>query len=363
MSNRNKYIFFILLVLLQVIIHTGAVAQAKDTLPFFAADNPLIQYTGRIDFSNPQAPRYWMPGVYVKARFTGSSCTVVINDEMRYGSFHNYIEIAVDNQKPVRLQLSGRRNEIAAATGLPKGVHTIVICKNTEAGVGYIEFAGIQCRSLQTPGAKPRRKIECFGNSITCGTGSDQSEIPCGKGVWQDQHNAYMSYGAVTARNLHAQYHLSAVSGIGLMHSCCNLNIIMPQVFDKINMRDDSIAWRFNNYIPDAITVCLGQNDGVQDSALFCNNYVSFIKQLRAHYPAADIVCISSPMADGQLLAVMKKNLAAIVHTCWLQGDKKVFNYIFSKCYHQGCDGHPSLEEHQQIAKELTACIKKLKHW
>jgi hypothetical protein len=75
--------------------------------------------------------------------------------------------------------------------------------------------------------------------------GSDLSAVPCGKGVWQDQHNAYLSYGPVTARALSAQYHLSAVSGIGLMHSCCNMNIIMPQVYDKISMRNDTINWNF----------------------------------------------------------------------------------------------------------------------
>lgn len=333
---------------------------SRDSLPLFTGDNPLFQYTGRIDFSRPQTPRYWMPGVYVKAKFTGSSCIVWINDEMLYGSFHNYIEIAVDDKKPVRVMLTGKQNKINADEHLSSGDHTIVICKNTEAGIGYIEFAGLQCQSLQTLPAKPVRKIECIGNSITCGTGSDQSEIPCGKGVWQDQHNAYMSYGVLTARNLNAQYHLSAVSGIGLMHSCCNLNIVMPQVFDKINMRTDSIKWNFENFIPDVVTICLGQNDGVQDSVTFCNNYVSFLKTLRKKYPAANLVCLSSPMADDRLLLVMKSYLSAIVQSI---NDNKTSAYFFSKRYYHGCDMHPDLEEHAAIANELTAYLKKLTGW
>ena len=66
---------------------------------------------------------------------------------------------------------------------------------------------------------KPVRRMEFIGNSITCGTGSDQSVVPCDKGVWQDQHNAYLSYGPAVARSFNAQWQLSAVSGIGLMHS------------------------------------------------------------------------------------------------------------------------------------------------
>jgi hypothetical protein len=334
-----------------------------DSLQLFTADNPFFQYTGRIDFSRPKAPRYWMPGVYVKAKFTGTHCSVLINDELLYGKSHNYIEIAIDNQVPVRLKLSGKQNIIDTVKGLKEGEHTITISKNTEAGIGYIEFVGLKCRSLKRLPAKPVRTIECIGNSITCGTGSDQSSIPCGKGVWEDQHNAYMSYGAVTARNVNAQYHLSAVSGIGLMHSCCKLQIIMPQVFDKINMRADSIPWNFTNYTPDIVTICLGQNDGIQDSTVFCNNYTAFIKEVRAQYPEAAIVCLTSPMADEKLVSVMKNFLTAIVYTSNQSGDKKITTFFFSKRFHNGCDGHPDLAEHQLIAGELTAYIKKLKHW
>lgn len=334
-----------------------------DVLPLYTADNALYQYTGRIDFTHPQTPRYWMPGIYVQAKFTGTRCTVLVNDEMAYGKSHNYIEIAVDDKPPIRLKLAGRQNEIDTVKGLTNGDHTITIAKNTESGVGYIEFVGLKCRSLKRLPAKPARAIECIGNSITCGTGSDLLAIPCGKGVWEDQHNAYMSYGAVTARNLQAQYCLSAVSGIGLMHSCCRLQITMPQVFDKVNMRADSIAWNFKNYTPDVVTICLGQNDGIQDSTAFCSRYITFIQQVRTQYSAADIVCLTSPMADERLATAMKKFLTAIVAACNSQGDKKVSSFFFSKQFHHGCDGHPDLAEHQQIAAELTAYLKQLKGW
>jgi lysophospholipase L1-like esterase len=249
------------------------------------------------------------------------------------------------------------------ADGLPNGEHTLVICKNTEANIGYLELVGIKCHALIKPPAKPKRKIEFIGNSITCGAGSDLSEIPCGKGVWQDQHNAYMSYGPVTARSLNAQYYLSAVSGIGLMHSCCNMNIIMPPVFDKISMRNDTINWDFSKYQPDLVTVCLGQNDGIQDSSAFCNNYISFIEQLRGYYPKAMIICLSSPMADAGLAAFMKNVLTAIVGNRNKSGDRKITRYFFSKQYHNGCDGHPDLAEHQLIAEELITFIKKTMIW
>jgi lysophospholipase L1-like esterase len=334
----------------------------QSSLSFFAADNPFIQYTGRIDFTNPALPRFWQPGVYITTKFIGAKCEVIVNDEVLWGKNHNYLEVVVDG-KAIRLQTKAKRDTITVADNLSNGQHTLVVCKNTEANIGYLELVGIRCKQLVKPAAKPIRKIEFIGNSITCGTGSDVSEIPCGKGVWQDQHNAYMSYGPTTARALNAQYHLSAVSGIGLMHSCCNMNIIMPPVFDKISMRNDTIAWDFNKYQADVVTICLGQNDGIQDSTLFCNNYILFIKQLRGYYPKATFICLTSPMADARLGAFMKKTLTAIVSKANKSGDKKVTSYFFSKQYHNGCDSHPDLAEHKLIAEELTTFIKKTMKW
>lgn len=334
----------------------------KYSFSFFAADHPFIQYTGRIDFTNPKLPRFWQPGVYITTKFTGSYCEIILNDEVLWGKNHNYIEIVVDGVAK-RLQTKTAHDTIVVASSLSPGTHTLTICKNTEANIGYLELVGIRCKQLVKPAPKPKRKIECIGNSITCGTGSDVSQIPCGKGVWQDQHNAYLSYGAVTARTLSAQYHLSAVSGIGLMHSCCNMNTVMPPVFDKISMRNDTINWKFNKYQPDVVTVCLGQNDGIQDSALFCENYILFIKQLRGYYPKAQLLLISSPMADERLKKFMKKTITAVSNKMNSNGDKKVGVYFFTKQYHNGCDSHPDLEEHELIARELTLAIKKIMKW
>ena len=334
----------------------------KQPLLFFPADHPFIQYTGRIDFSNPKLPRYWQPGVYFEIKFAGTDCEIILNDEVLWGKNQNYLEVVVDGIAK-RIQTKSLCDTIVVAKNLSNGIHSLLVCKNTEANIGYIELVGIRCKQLLKPNSKSLRKIEFIGNSITCGTGSDVSEIPCGKGLWQDQHNAYLSYGAITARTLNAQYHLSSVSGIGLMRSCCNMNIIMPKVFDKINMRNDTNAWDFKKYQPDVVTICLGQNDGKQDSALFCENYISFIKQLRSYYPKTNFILLTSPMADASLAAFMKKTLSAIKEKMNKSGDKKVSTYFFSKQYHNGCDSHPDLEEHKQIAGEITGHIKKLMHW
>lgn len=329
---------------------------------FYQADNPAIQYVSRVDFSNPKAPRFWQPGVYIRLAFKGTYCNITLNDEELYGQ-HNYIEIAVDDNPPVRVQTKGKKNTIKAAFGLSDSKHVLTICKNTEAAIGYLEFVGVTCSWLDNLRNTPKRKIEFIGNSITCGAGSDTAAIGCSAGKWYDQHNAYMSYGPVTARALNAQWQLSSVSGIGLIHSCCDMKITMPQVYDKMNMRNDSLPWNFSKYIPDVVTVTLGQNDGIQDSATFCGAYVDFIKVLRSKYPSVHIICLTSPMADEKLGAVLQRYLTGIVSYVNSNGDANVHKYFYSKQYNHGCGGHPTLDEHADIAKELTAYIKTVMKW
>ncbi len=336
--------------------------QPGAALQLFTADNPLFQYTGRIDFSNKKLPRFWSPGVYIKAKFKGSECVLLVNDQELWGKDHNYIEIQIDDQPPFKIQTTAASNAITIARNLTDSVHTVLICKNTESNIGYLEFVGLRCKALLQLPPKPGRKIEFIGNSITCGTGSDQSTIPCGKGVWQDQHNAYLSYGPVTARQLDAQWVLSAVSGIGLIHSCCNLEVLMPQVFDKIDLRGDSLDWDFREYQPDVVTICLGQNDGVQDSVAFCSAYINFVKSLRGYYPRAEIILLTSPMGDASLTTALKKYLLA-VKTELNKTDKKVDTCFFSRQYSSGCDYHPSLEEHAMIAAKLGTFIREKMNW
>ena len=76
----------------------------ENPLKLFKADNSRIQYVGRINFSNPRAPRIWSPGVYIKAKFAGNRCEILINDEVS-GNNHNYLEIIIDDNKPYRIKL------------------------------------------------------------------------------------------------------------------------------------------------------------------------------------------------------------------------------------------------------------------
>lgn len=335
---------------------------ASESMTFYKASDPRFFYMGRGDFSNPDHPTFWVPGAQIIFRFKGNACTVNLTDEHLYDRFFNYVQFIVDGHYS-RFKLSSAQNELSVGDHLKDTVHTVIICKTTESNIGYLQFNGATCHELLPHPVPPKRKIEFIGNSITCGTGSDQSKIPCGKGEWYDEHNSYLSYGPVTARALDAQYHLTSYSGIGLIHSCCGLKFVMPQIFDKIDLLDDSLQWNFEKYQPDVVTICLGQNDGIQDATKFCNAYIDFIHTLRKDYPKAHIVLLSSPMADSTLSPVLKGYISMVTERLNASGDKRVSKFFFSKRYHGGCASHPTLAQHQLMAHELTQYLKKLMHW
>lgn len=352
------YILFI------IFLTSFGLASAKDDeLKLFKPNDPKIQYIGRVEMADPLKPRIWAPGVYIEAKFRGSECEILINDEELGGHNHNYLEIVIDGRTPYRIQTTGKINVIKVPGDLAGTEHTLLICKDTESNIGYIDFLGLRCGRLLSLPQKPKRKIEYIGDSITSGTGMDQSVLPCGQGQWYDQHNAYMSYGARTSRNLDAQWQLTALAGVGLVHSCCNMKVLMPQIFDKMWLSKDTLKWNFSKYQPDVVTICLGQNDGPQDSVKYCGAYVKFIQNIRGHYPNADIVCLTSPMADSKLTAELKNYLTGITAYLNKQGDKKVSKYFYSRSWNRGCGGHPDIDDHKLIADELTTYIRQLKGW
>ncbi len=337
-----------------------------------AANDPNIKYVGRIDYTNPAIPKFSAPGVYFKAMFTGTFLDVFINDE----NSMNYVQVVIDTLAPVRILMNQGLNHYNVASGLSSGNHTVLICKETESGVGSLSFYGFRCEGISAVTDMPTLKMEFYGNSITCGA-KMLSGTPCdltnNNTNWNAANSAYLSYGALTARALNAQWQITAISGIGLISSCCSMGYTMPNAYDRINLTDaSSPKWNFSKYVPDVVTICLGQNDGstIVASKAFKDAYVAFINTLRSKYSSASIFLLTSPMADSSssstcLFSVMQTSLAGIVDSMHNAGDAKVYWVKLPHDQNHGCtgQGHPSEAEHLITAGVLETAIKQVMGW
>src|SRR6187549_2953220 len=93
----------------------------ENDVRFIAADDKNIQYTGRIDFSDPKKPRFWAGGVYIQAKFKGTFCEILINDEER-DKAHNYLMVSIDNETPFKIKTTTKANTLTVAEGLSPGM-------------------------------------------------------------------------------------------------------------------------------------------------------------------------------------------------------------------------------------------------
>lgn len=331
-----------------------------------------ITFVGRTDTASGM-PRQYGAGAYFSFGFDGSGCELDIIDENLYGTNYNYLEVIVDGGEPIRVSTHGVRNTLVIGRvqhdlpnpdsmqtviglkgNLEHGKHTIEVVRDTETGMGYTALSAVRTTGLTKWTRPTKRRIEFIGNSITCGAEAYLDEVPYGEGTWFDRHRAYYAYGPRTARALDAQWMLTSVSGIGLIHSCCDMTVTMPQVYDKVALSTNQISYDFS-FGPDVICSCLGQNDGIQDDETFIKAYVDFIADLRSHSPKAQIVLLSSPMANEELTAWMQSILPRVKEAT---GDNLVSTFFFSRSWNNGGGGHPDMAEHEQIADELTAYLK-----
>jgi len=363
----------------------GSTASVALELHSYAPDDPKLQYMGRIDWSDPTAPRFASTAVQLKAKFVGTGATVKILDENRYGNYKNYFEVMVDGAPAVKLTALKSQTDYVVAQDLPNAEHTLVVAKRTEAGIGFARFLGLDViGELVEPPARPTRRIEIIGDSISCGSGDEamNGSPQCTEDGWgQPYHNGYLAYGPVMARSLDAEYNVTAVSGIGLVRNYSNMYDArpMPEVYDLMYYEEmTSEAWDTSQFVPDAIVIALGTNDfspgdserDKMDVETYTAAYVAFVDKLRGYYPDAHIFGMSSPMlGDGWPNATdtsatdLKTALAAMVEHFANAGDPNVHEIDVSKVIGTGCGTHPGVAQHASMAAEVATAVKSTLGW
>lgn len=350
--------FVVISFILLPIILIGSKGETP-ALTSFVPDQETIDFVGRFDFSDSERPKVWNPGAYFRFAFEGSRCELTLIDEFKYGAYHNFVTIVVDGGEPKRIKLSGRINELVLAEGLSDGTHEVLVCKDTESNIGFIQVSQIRCKQLMPIKKRKKAVIEFIGDSITCGNGNDTLAIPCDKGEWYDQHNAYLAYGPLTARALDADYLLSSYSGIGVHKSCCGIKYQIDDIYHQLDLQPLGKTWTNTEHTPDVVCITLGQNDGVVDKPeKFVAAYLGFLKTIRKTYPEAQIVCCSSPMASNDLKAFHAKYIPAIVDQAKRKGEKQISYFLYTGQYRSGCGSHPTLSEHAKMSEELVVHLK-----
>ncbi|MFZ5893943.1 MAG: SGNH/GDSL hydrolase family protein [Myxococcota bacterium] len=349
-------------------------------------DDPNIVYSGRILFSADKAPRFSAPATTITARFKGIGASMKVLDG---ASTSNYFDVIIDDdyENATKVMADGT---ISLASNLPYGEHKVSIVKRTEANTGSVDFKGFvfQGEILPPPPALTR-KIEIIGDSISVGSGNEalNGSANCNEDYGRPYSNASKSWGPMVARQLKAEYHVTAVSGIGALrnYNCSDMNT-MPLVYDRTFVeRADSPVYDHSQFVPDAVLMILGTNDfspaGCMRPALNetvdPTNYAAYIEKLsaflttlRGYYPNAEFFLISSPMlhdgwpdatytSDTSHRAAITQVAADLNATDVGAGKIHVISadYSKTKITGRGCGTHPNVFEHSIMAGTEASAV------
>jgi len=333
------------------------------------ANNPHIRYEGRIAMTDSTAELSW-PATSLKINFMGTSISAMLADER---SDNNY-NVIIDNKVVSVFHPLQIKKEYVLANNLPVGKHTLELFKRTESNMGKTWFYRFQLNKGSKVLAPPpvhKRKIEFFGNSISCGyadedsTGKDRGTSPF--------ENAYLSYTALTARHFNADFHNTSKSGIGITVSWFPLT--MPEMYDRLDATDPNSKWDFSKYTPDLVVINLFQNDSwivnlpnnEQFKAKFGSTpptpefiikaYADFVKSVRGKYPKAHIICILGSMdatkAGSPWPGYIDKAVAGL-------NDHNIYTHFIP---YKNTNGHPTIKEQQTMADDLCGFIEQHIKW
>lgn len=311
------------------------------------------------------------PGAHFDVQFSGNKCEIVFS--LPDAHAHSYVQYELDGRYMGRYRIKALDTlRIQAAK---KGVHRVRIFKTTEAHSGALyvnRFIGKKIKALP---AEKIPVIEFIGNSITCGAAADDSAVPCGAGVYHDQHNAYMAYGPRVARAIGADFVLNSVSGIGIYRTWNKDYPSMPLIYGYLHFKDaDDQRWELEKFRPSVVSIALGTNDlsrgdgkserAAFDSLVFVDRYIQFVQTVKRAQPQARIVLLSSGMVGGENRELLQRCLANVKKAIdqSYPADPQVITYYFKPMKARGCTGHPNVDDHAILASELIDVFRPLIH-
>ncbi|WP_374100587.1 SGNH/GDSL hydrolase family protein [Streptomyces sp. 7-21] len=351
----------------RAVLASGAALALATALPASAAA-PQAHTAGRVR-RNGDTWEYSWPGIYFEGRFQGTGVGVVLDDA------DNDYDIQVDGATVATLVTPGRVTHWIE--DLPDGEHEVRLVKRTESTWAAGRFGGFRAASggtLLEPPRPRQRQIEFIGDSYTAGYGNISGTRDCSaNGGVNRNTNADLSFGALTARRLDADYQLNAFSGRGMVR---NYNGTDPGTdfrtyYERALIHVEGDVWdRPASWQPGAVVIGLGINDfstplnpgerwatSEELVADYTEAYHGFLDLLRARYGSGTALVVSATHVDGS--GRFADAADAIVRERRQAGDDRVHFWYYDdpRLDRMGCDWHPSRADHEIIADLLDGFL------
>jgi hypothetical protein len=328
----------------------GTMASAATSVP---ANDPNIQYMGRVDFSDPAAPVFGWAATTITVRFQGTSLRGIFRDS----TGRDYLQVMIDGvMSPTIIQPSRTAaTTYTLASGLSDADHTAVIIKRTEFW-GVVTFKGFLLddkKELLSPPARPLRRIEFYGDS---NVSAHDSEDIYDRGS-SKYNNAWYGYAGITARMLNAEHHNLGWGGAGMTSQSSPL---VQNVWDRLRPDIAGSVYDFNQFDADVVVINAGSNDsyrGDNRKAVIAGWIDLIVNRIRPVHPHAHIVLADS---WGWSYAEPANYLSDAVASL---NDKSEMNVSWVSWPWLWGQTHAVVEEHGGFANILAAHIASELGW
>eukprot|EP00441_Pelagodinium_beii_P020735 CAMPEP_0197657408 /NCGR_PEP_ID=MMETSP1338-20131121/44606_1 /TAXON_ID=43686 ORGANISM="Pelagodinium beii, Strain RCC1491" /NCGR_SAMPLE_ID=MMETSP1338 /ASSEMBLY_ACC=CAM_ASM_000754 /LENGTH=630 /DNA_ID=CAMNT_0043233767 /DNA_START=42 /DNA_END=1934 /DNA_ORIENTATION=- len=317
----------------------------------------------------------WGTGTFM-VRFRGSASLGASLQSPTYQAPHYYV-CQVDEGPDIRLPHSS--GTLVIAEGLSPSEHTIKCGRSSEASYGTTTLAGVVLDSgseVLPLDASSHLRYEAIGDSITAGfkvTGTAQEQAtPRNEDVFKtyERHLAD-AWGT-------SDWRVVAKSGISILPYLGGAEKVMELEFPCRTFWADwqgscPIAWDFEDWQADVVSINLGTNDFAFGDAVtkasFQKGYKDLVVLVRSKYPKALILCIqplqySCGGGSAKLQAIVE-GLEAAVEEMQQSGDRKVRYHTTGTMQSPWLDcqthysdfTHPTVEGNEIFAERLLETL------
>ncbi|MDW8809692.1 GDSL-type esterase/lipase family protein [Streptomyces scabiei] len=317
---------------------------------------------GRVERAADGTVRYSWPGISFEGGFRGTGVGVVLDDA------DNDYDVQVDGETVATLVTPGRT--VSWIDGLADTRHRVRVVKRTESPWAAGRFGGFVAAAGGAILARPRardRQIEFIGDSYTAGYGNMSTTQDCsGNGGVNQNSNADLTFGALTARKMDADFQINAFSGRGMVR---NYNGGEPGTdfrtyYDRALLNVEGDVWRKpESWRPRVVVIGLGINDfstplnpGERWSttadlvAAYESAYHGFLDKLRTRYGRGTFLVVAAARLWNT--TAFEEATRRIVEERRRRGDRRISHWYYDDpgLDHLGCDWHPSLNDHRIVS-------------
>jgi lysophospholipase L1-like esterase len=312
------------------------------------------------------AVRFDWVGTYLQTDFTGGRISI---EAAETGT--SYYNVFIDGILKNKIKITGKDKQIVnIASGLTKSTHRLMLQKCTEGEYGCTTIFKYLLAPTGTMKAVPHksRMIEIYGDSYTCGYGSESAKAS--DPFKLETENCNKAYGCIIARYFNADYALIAHSGRGMVRNWGDtVRLSKNTMFTRQNhMYDDfdgTTIYDFKAYKPNIILINLGTNDfsqgAVPTETEFVNGYIKMIQKIRSCYGNVPILCIIAHSAEAELLKYITELKQRVKDDNLYISNP--MNDIVTVKDDMGASWHPNYSGHKKIAMTLIPRISAILGW